>query len=155
MDLVIRTMQPGDVTHVKEILLEAPEAARWSVEALQGTLANEGTQAFVSEHGGKISGFVVGRKVADEGEILNLAVGQASRRHGEGQALVAKLLEKFRTDGVSRVFLEVRESNTGGIAFYEAMGFRKVGQRPCYYAEPIEAAVVMELGVEKSTVRLI
>jgi ribosomal protein S18 acetylase RimI-like enzyme len=43
------------------------------------------------------------------------------------------------------VFLEVRESNAAGIAFYQNHSFSKVAQRDRYYRDPIEAAVVMEI----------
>jgi ribosomal-protein-alanine N-acetyltransferase len=100
--------------------------------------------AFVSEEEGKVSGFILGRQVADEAEILNLAVTAAYRRRGEGGALLKAALGGFQSRGVSRVFLEVRESNETGIAFYERRGFSKMGRRAGYYREPDEAAIVME-----------
>jgi ribosomal protein S18 acetylase RimI-like enzyme len=53
-------------------------------------------------------------------------------------------LEQLRRRGVNKLFLEVRESNEAGIAFYEKMGFAKTGRRPGYYREPEEAALLME-----------
>ncbi len=52
---------------------------------------------------------------------------------------------------VSRVFLEVRESNAGAITFYRGLGFQEVGTRREYYQDPKEAATVMELLLRKST----
>ena len=89
--------------------------------------------------------------VTDEAEILNLAVKPANRRQGEGMKLVQRMLEDFQTRSVSRVFLEVRESNTGAIGFYEHLGFRTVGKRKDYYQGPPEAALVMELRLGKFT----
>jgi ribosomal-protein-alanine N-acetyltransferase len=110
-----------------------------------------GVAAFVSERGGAISGIAVGRRVLDEAEILNLAVAQGMRRQGEGRALVERLLNRFAEVQVSRVFLEVRESNAGAIAFYRGLGFQVVGTRRDYYQDPEEAATVMELLLRKST----
>jgi ribosomal-protein-alanine N-acetyltransferase len=87
---------------------------------------------------------VVGRQVADEGEILNLAVRRQNRRRGEGHGLLSAILEQLHRRGVNKVFLEVRESNEVGIAFYEKMGFAETGRRPGYYRDPEEAAVLME-----------
>ncbi len=53
-------------------------------------------------------------------------------------------MDEFRVRHVSRLFLEVRESNKGGIAFYEKHGFLKTGRRAGYYHHPDEAAIVME-----------
>ena len=80
----------------------------------------------------------------DEAEILNLRCGAARRRRGDGGALLRAALDEFWARGVSRVFLEVRESNEAAIAFYEKHGFVKRGRRPAYYRDPVEAAIVME-----------
>ena len=61
------------------------------------------------------------------------------------------MLEEFAGQGVSRVFLEVRESNATAVDFYEKLGFRQVGVRQDYYQAPAESAKVMELWVRKST----
>jgi ribosomal-protein-alanine acetyltransferase len=156
-----RTARPGfvirefdaaaDAPEVAAILREAREAASWSEEALRETALLPGVAAFVSERGDAISGIVVGRQVLDEAEILNLAVRQGVRRQGEGRALVRRALQQFAERQVSRVFLEVRESNAGAIAFYRGLGFEAVGSRKDYYHDPTEAATVMELWLGKST----
>ena len=64
---------------------------------------------------------------------------------------MSRLLEQYRGRDVSRVFLEVRESNATAIRFYERLGFQTVGARKEYYPEPKEDALVMELKMGKST----
>ena len=148
----IRAFQGAqDAGAVAEILREAREAAGWSEEALRETVLLSGVSAFVSERRDAISGIVVGRQVLDEAEILNLAVREEMRRQGEGRALVRHLLRRFGEGDVSRVFLEVRESNAGGIAFYRGLGFQAIGTRRDYYHDPKESAMVMELWLEKSS----
>jgi len=141
-----------DAAAVAEILREAREAASWSEEALRETVKLPGVTAYVSERNGAISGIVVGRQVRDEAEVLNLAVRQGVRRQGEGRALVGELLDRFVELEVSRVFLEVRESNAGAIAFYRGLGFEAIGTRRDYYQDPKESATVMELWLRNSTV---
>jgi ribosomal-protein-alanine N-acetyltransferase len=141
----------ADAAKVAEILREAREAASWSEEALRETAKLPGVVAFVSEQNGAVSGIVVGRQVLDEAEILNLAVTRGVRRLGTGRALVVGVLRKFEQLRVSRVFLEVRESNAGAIAFYRGLGFQGVGVRKDYYHDPKESAAVMELWLRKST----
>src|SRR5882672_12599475 len=70
----------ADAPEVAAILWEAREAASWSAEALRETALLLGVAAFVSEHGGAITGIAVGRQVLDEAEILNLAVRKSERR---------------------------------------------------------------------------
>ena len=140
-----------DAMQVAEVLRQSPEAARWSEAELRELHSLAGMTAFLSERGGVLSGVVFGRVVLDEAEILNLAVAPASRRGGEGRRLVLRLLEDFRAKGVSRVFLEVRESNKVAIAFYERLGFGAVGERKDYYQHPREGALVMEVWLKEST----
>jgi len=152
-DFVIRVFNGAeDAVAVSRILQEARESASWSEEALRETEKLPGVSAYVSERNGTISGVVVGRQVLDEGEILNLAVMQGMRRQGEGRALVLQLLNLFAELEVSRVFLEVRESNGGGIAFYRGLGFEAIGTRRDYYQDPKESATVMELWFVKSSI---
>jgi len=129
---------------VTTILRDAPEAAEWSEESFGQALSWSGGVALASEIEGLVTGFLIGRRVEQDAEILNLGVVASARRMGQGSALLAAALGEFRALGVSRVFLEVRESNATGITFYAKHGFTKTGKRPKYYREPEEAALVME-----------
>jgi ribosomal-protein-alanine N-acetyltransferase len=142
--LVIRAFAAGDAADASEILLEAPEAAGWSTSMIRELLASGGVSGFVAERSGQATGFILGREVLDEGEILNLAVANAHRRHGEGTALSREMMNSFAARGVQRVFLEVRESNLAAIAFYKRLGFGQLGRREGYYREPLEAALILE-----------
>ncbi|HKM84394.1 MAG TPA: ribosomal protein S18-alanine N-acetyltransferase [Candidatus Acidoferrum sp.] len=141
---VIREFRAEDAAVASEILLETREAANWSKQALAEFMLLPEALALMSERAGVPTGFVLGRLVANEAEVLNLAVYEECRRQGEGRALLVELLRRFAESGVSRVFLEVRESNFGAIDFYKGMGFRQSGRREGYYREPQEAALVYE-----------
>jgi ribosomal-protein-alanine N-acetyltransferase len=105
----------------------------------------------VVEVDGKISGFLVGRRVEDQAEVLNMAV-RADRWHkGEGSALLSAALEELGLRGAKNVYLEVRESNTRAISFYEKHGFSRSGRRKGYYRAPDEAAMTMEKKLEGPT----
>ena len=140
----IREFREADAAAAAEILKASPEAAQWTEWGFRELLGWRGVVALVSERGTESTGFVIGRQAADEAEILNLAVAPANRRQGEGGALLKGALVEFRSRGISRVFLEVRESNKIGIAFYEKHGFSKTGRRAGYYLNPNEAAIAME-----------
>ncbi len=141
----IRAFGEADAAAAAEILRASPEAARWTEWGLRELLGWQGVVALVSGDGRKVSGFIVGRQAAGEAEILNLAVIPAKRRKGEGGALLKAAVEALRARKVSRVFLEVRESNEAGMAFYEKQGFSKTGRRAGYYRDPDEAAIRMEM----------
>ena len=141
----IRSFLPADAVAVMEILRGSPEASQWTEWGFKELLGWRGVLALVSEGDRKVIGFIIGRQVAGEAEILNLAVIVAKRGKGEGGALLKAAMDEFRARQVSRVFLEVRESNGTGTAFYEKHGFSKTGRRAGYYHEPDEAAIVMDI----------
>jgi len=141
----IHVLGPEDASAVAEILRQSPEAVLWPEASVREVLAWEGVLGLASEANGEVVGFLIARQVRADAEVLNLAVALESRRRGEGGALLRAAVVEFRKRGVHRVFLEVRESNAAGIAFYQNHSFSKVGQRDGYYRDPIEAAVVMEI----------
>jgi len=102
-----------------------------------------GVPFLVAERRGVVAGYVVAHSAADEGEILNLGVAAAHRRHGIGRELVERALAELTARGVRTVYLEVRASNAAARRLYEALGFAEVGRRSRYYRRPVEDAVVL------------
>jgi [ribosomal protein S18]-alanine N-acetyltransferase len=135
----------GDLSEVQAILQESPEAANWSPTGLALALTEYPSYFLVASQDEKIVGFISGRRVLDEGEILNLAVRPDLRRRGIGNVLVQQLLQLFFRDGIANVFLEVRLSNVPAIAFYQRHNFHQVGKRAAYYQNPTEAALILSL----------
>jgi [ribosomal protein S18]-alanine N-acetyltransferase len=96
-----------------------------------------------------VAGYICFWLVADEVQILNVAVHQAYRRLGIGRALLFHCLN-CGADRRSRIaVLEVRSSNLAAQQLYSSLGFRVAGQRPDYYGGFREPAVLMELGISK------
>jgi ribosomal-protein-alanine N-acetyltransferase len=77
-------------------------------------------------------GFSLVRSVADEAELLLLAVKPSYHRRGIGSMLLGDFIDRARNDGISRVHLEVRDGNPA-VAMYRAAGFSQVGRRRNYY----------------------
>jgi ribosomal-protein-alanine N-acetyltransferase len=131
----IRRGASGDLGEVQAIQEASPEAARWNVAEY---LEHDFRVAILGE---RIAGFLVSREVAeDEREILNLAVAPEFRRQGVGRDLLAGLTAEAR----GTIFLEVRASNLAARNIYKSMGFQEVGNRPGYYQNPLEPAIVMK-----------
>jgi ribosomal-protein-alanine N-acetyltransferase len=130
----VRTGVPSDLPGVRRIQQLAPEAALW---------LPEDSDFFVAVDEEVIAGFLVWRATApDEIEILNLAVDPAQRRRGVARALVCEVPREVPH---AAIFLEVRESNHAARALYRAAGFSDVGERPRYYRDPVEKAIVMRM----------
>jgi ribosomal-protein-alanine N-acetyltransferase len=139
-----------DIPHLEAILQQTSEAASWSSSLLGEALTSHGSCFLVARQGKDIVGFIVGRRAMNEGEILNLAVVSRFRRQGFGKALVEQLLQIFGREGVVQAFLEVRQSNAAAITFYRRLGFRPVGERPAYYRNPTESALILVLALLSS-----
>lgn len=88
-----------------------------------------------------LQGFLIGRAVAGEAELLTLAVDPAARRQGLGRRLLGDFLTRARAAGADRAFLEVSAENPAAIALYESAGFATAGQRRRYYHTPEGRAV--------------
>jgi len=138
-------MSVADSADLLAILKESPEAAQWSQESLDKSTSS--FTAWIAGANSQVSGFLVGRTVADEFEILNMAVSPAHRRRGIGARLVTEALAWSRTSGARRAYLEVRSSNEAAISLYAGHGFREKGRRTGYYVSPIEDAIVFSLAI--------
>jgi [ribosomal protein S18]-alanine N-acetyltransferase len=90
-----------------------------------------------------VVGFCAFWLIVDEMHINNVATRPAFRGQGIGAALMAHVLGAARPLGAQRATLEVRESNTGALRFYERLGFRIEGRRRRYYTSPVEDALIL------------
>lgn len=110
----------------------------WSAAEIETLAHGPGVVVLLAQDGaGADLGFVVARRVADEAEILTLAVHPQARRHGVARALV----EAAAGLGAASLFLEVADDNTAARALYAAAGFAEVGRRGGYYARTDGRAV--------------
>ncbi len=103
--------------------------APWDAASLSALLTSPGVFAVAEE-----DGFILIRVVADEAEILTLAVRPAARRGGLGGRLVAAAVVRAAALGAERMFLEVAEDNVAARALYARAGFNEAGRRRGYYA---------------------
>jgi [ribosomal protein S18]-alanine N-acetyltransferase len=105
--------------------------APWSVADFAGVLVDP--LVFLMVEGD--TGFLLGRAVAGEAELLTIAVAPEARRLGLGRKLVARFLYQAQLRGATRAFLEVKADNVPAIALYESAGFSQAGRRRGYYLD--------------------
>lgn len=119
----------------------------WPLEELRRELTRPFSELRVLRADARsgVVGFLNHWRVADELQIMNVAVDPEQRRRGYGSALLADLLRFARGQTIAAVTLEVRRSNLGAIQLYERHGFRHVGLRPRYYSDNHEDALIMSL----------
>ena len=78
-------------------------------------------------------GFLVGRIISPDAEILNIIIHPKFRRLGKAKQLIGKFEKEAKVAGCSRCFLEVAESNIPANKLYYSLSYLKVGQRKNYY----------------------
>lgn len=122
----------------------------WSRQDVAELLASPGVAGLALEVDGRDTGFALYRVVAEEAELLTLAVRTADRRLGMGRALLRAVIDRVRTQGAQFLFLEVGADNPAARALYDRTGFVTVGQRAAYYRRgdlPAADALVMRLAL--------
>lgn len=119
-----------------------PPADRWGPDAIALLVALPGHFALLAERGGEPLGFVLGRAVAGEAEVLTLAVHPLARRLGVGRALMRALMEEAAGRGAETLFLEVAEGNSAARALYAGLCAAEAGRRRRYYPDGSDALVL-------------
>jgi ribosomal-protein-alanine N-acetyltransferase len=110
----------------------------WSSEAIEAQLRLPGTFGFLAKEGGMI----LARVIAEEAEILTLAVAPKARGKKLGRALLCAAMAEAARRGAKSMALEVAKTNEKANALYRAVGFVPVGQRLRYYADGSDAWVM-------------
>jgi [ribosomal protein S18]-alanine N-acetyltransferase len=138
----LRPFVENDLPQVLEIE-HASFPSSWKGEFFLKELHRPHGWLWVAEKDGPILGYTCGWFVADEGEILKVAVHPSYRRCGVGKSLVEKAIEIAGHHGIRTLYLEVRVSNAEAIALYKLHNFYEVGKRRQYY-ENSEDALLMK-----------
>ncbi|MEM6759300.1 MAG: GNAT family N-acetyltransferase [Pseudomonadota bacterium] len=80
-------------------------------------------------------GFALWRAVADEAELLTIAVDPSSQRQGRGTTLM-QMWHRHAARVAQHAFLEVADDNAAARALYHKCGYVQIAQRAKYYARP-------------------
>ena len=138
-DMTIRSAEPGDAAGMgrvaREIAAATGRTRPCGVDYMLSHYIHHPDRILCSvavDADGTILGFQ-SLKLAPAGNSNGVAEGwgmigthispQAARR-GIGKALFAETLAAARQAGVERIDATIGAANTGGLAYYEAMGFR-------------------------------
>ena len=80
----------------------------------------------VAEQNGEIIGTIIGAFDGRRGMVYHLAVHNAFRRQGIGQALLAEVEKRLKEKGCIKCLLMVLEDNETAKRFYEGSGWKAV-----------------------------
>jgi len=122
-----------DVMAVMDSSFDPCFGEAWTISQCAGLLPLPGVWLTLAREGDAVTGFALARLVADEAELLLLAVKPAGQRRGIGRILLEHFEDEAAARGAARLHLEVREGNHA-LSLYEQAGFELVGRRRDYYS---------------------
>ncbi|MDO5530331.1 MAG: GNAT family N-acetyltransferase [Paracoccus sp. (in: a-proteobacteria)] len=129
-------MAPAELARLHAACFTLPRP--WTEAEFAALIAAKG--AFLLTHEG--AGFLLGRAIASEAELLTLAVAPEARRGGIARGLLARFAAAARRAGAESAFLEVAADNAPALALYQSAGWREAGRRRGYYAPGLDAAIM-------------
>jgi ribosomal-protein-alanine N-acetyltransferase len=132
---VIRDASGDDMDAVMGIMgaaFEPTYGEAWTRSQCAGILPMAGVSLRLATDGRAVTGFALMRAIADEAELLLIAVDPAAQQRGVGAALVDDFVRFATARGARRLHLEVRDGNSA-IMLYERAGFSLAGRRRDYY----------------------
>lgn len=132
-------MTPSELANLHAQTFTVPRP--WTAEEFKDLLADQNIFLCTEPNG-----FLLGRVVAGEAELLTLAVAPDHRRQGIANRLMTDFIHNARLKGGEDAFLEVSRDNTGAKALYCAHDFLETGVRKNYYEKhngPRVDAIVM------------
>lgn len=140
--LMIRRMREADIPKVEALEKEIfPDP--WSETAIKETYEQKQTLLLVAYEDKELIGYLILYYVLEDGEIARIAVAPDKQRQGVGGRLLLELEDVCEDNGITRLLLDVRESNEQAISFYRGYGFEEDGIRRNFYKNPAEDAVLM------------
>jgi ribosomal-protein-alanine N-acetyltransferase len=154
----IRLMQEQDIPVIIALENSWDYLSKWGEQGYRAVLANPFIYyCFVAEaewdatpdrSSHELAGLAIVAQLFDHSEICNIVVARQYLSKGVGQELIHSCIRLSEKLGLSRMLLEVRQSNERAIRFYEKNGFHKIAERKDYYADPKENAWVMERTIQ-------
>jgi [ribosomal protein S18]-alanine N-acetyltransferase len=104
----------------------------WTRQDIAELMASPGVAGVLLTCDGASAGFGLYRVVADEAELLTIAVAASHRRRGLATRILNAIIEGIG-ENVRSLYLEVAVDNAPARALYERLGFEEVGRRARYY----------------------
>ncbi|MEM9529643.1 MAG: GNAT family N-acetyltransferase [Pseudomonadota bacterium] len=134
--LSIGPAQPADAAAIGLLsrnLIEHGLPWTWVPARLRRCIRHNDYVVLAARRERQIAGFAVMQYHARHAHLCLLGVRPEFRRRGVGRRLVGWLEKSARVAGVFNVILEVRESNSVALSFYQRLGYQQAERLTSYY----------------------
>ena len=105
---------------------------KWSISSFKKFLSDENSIFLTCKS--KPLGYLMGRVIEDDLEIISLIIKKKFRQKGLGSELINQLIKIALQKKINKIFLEVSVENYKAIALYKKYKFTKIGSRKKYYS---------------------
>ena len=150
-DVFVCLMEPKHVAGVCEVENKS-FAVPWTERMFHDELKNPLARYVVlldKQKPGSVIAYVGYWKIFDEGHITNVAVHPDWRGRKAATYLMQQMMQFAASEGLKDMTLEVRRSNLAAQGLYTKLGFKIEGERPNYYEDNGEDALIMWYRVKK------
>ena len=142
----LRPFHPDDLPTLYEIDQACfVPGISYTRQELAGFIGHRHSQTWVAEEAGLITGFLIAhrepRKIL---HIITIDVLKAWRRRLVGSLLMEAAEQWAHNHGLRMIGLEAAQDNFAAQKFYEARGYRKVGEIERYYADGTTAWMMVK-----------
>ena len=141
----IEFARPADLSEMARLSRDEVERGlgwRYTPQHLAWLLRHRRKNVVVARVDGRLAGFAIMTYRQHQANLDLLAVKARYRRQRIGARLVAWLIKVASTAGIASVFVQVRETNHGALAFYRELDFWRLDYLPGYYGG-MEGALVL------------
>lgn len=133
---MIEAANSADLVHLPDIHAASFDRG-WTDGEFDALLAQDIYFCLVARNPGNAekppSGFVLVKRVADEAEIISIAVKPSARKKGIARQLMDAAVRQLDSERIKKLFLEVDAENNPAIKLYTKMGFVQIASRDGYY----------------------
>lgn len=141
-NVIIRAMEHSDLDRVLEI--EKQAFNKQSGEDFINCINRKEVYGyFVLEENGVVVGYYGISAIAEDGELLTIAISSDKRGRGYASLMMRSSILQAGLKGSKKIFLEVNEKNIVAINLYKKFGFKAISKRKKYYGE--DDAIIMQL----------
>ncbi len=146
--IVSSPMSITDLPEVVEIELTTIYSP-WSGEMFRKEIESRNPGLKTFRFKSQLIGYFCFWRVLNEAHLLNLALHADFRGKGLGRFLMRNLEQTCNEMEISKILLEVAETNFVAIKLYKNFGFVKVGIRKKFYQETGDDAILMEKRLQR------
>ena len=115
----------------------------WNRDIFYSELDKPNSRNKVVLDNNKAIAFIITSYLFEEAELLSIAVSKEYQGRGIAGLLLDDFIKHSKFNGIEKIFLEVKETNTAAISLYRKFGFKKISMRKNYYSDGAHADIMV------------